>query len=240
VYLKYEILRAFRSPRFFVFSLGFPVVLYYAIAAPNRDISDFGGTGVSAPLYYMVGLISFGTVAAMLSAGVRISGERAAGWNRQLRLTPLAPGAYFRTKAITSYVVALLTIIVLYAAGLSLGVSLEALVWLRMTLLILVGLIPFAALGILLGHWLKVDSVAPVVGGLTGLLPLISGTWFPLGHGVVYQIARFLPSYWVVQASQVALGGPGWTAFGWAVVLVWSGVLAVLTVRAYRMDTRPV
>ncbi len=236
-YLKYEILRAFRSRRFFLFSLGFPVVLYFAIAGPNRGVSNFAGTGISAPVYYMVGLASFGTIAAMLSTGVRIAGERSAGWNRQLRLTPLSPLVYFRTKVLASYLMAIFTIVLLYASGISLGASLPAWEWLRMTFLLLIGLVPFAALGILFGHLLTVDSIAPAMGGTTGLLPLISGTWFPLGHGFVYDIARFLPSYWLVQASHVAVGGTGWTAFGWGVVIVWAVLLTALAARAYRRDT---
>ena len=80
--------------------------IYFLIAAPNRDVTDFGGTGISAPLYYMVGLAAFGTMAAILSSGARIAGERAVGWNRQLRLTPLRTRDYFRTKVITAYLMA--------------------------------------------------------------------------------------------------------------------------------------
>ena len=36
-YIRYELLRTFRNRRFFVFSFGFPLVLYLLIAAPNRE-----------------------------------------------------------------------------------------------------------------------------------------------------------------------------------------------------------
>jgi ABC-2 type transport system permease protein len=49
-----------------------------------------------------------------------------------------------------------------------------------MTGLILVGLLPFAALGVLLGHLLTPDTIGPAAGGLVSLLALVSGTWFPL------------------------------------------------------------
>ena len=76
VYARYELLRAFRNRRFFIMSFGFPLVLYYAIAAPNRHVHDLGGTGLSAPLYFMVGLSAFGTMNAVLATGARIAGER--------------------------------------------------------------------------------------------------------------------------------------------------------------------
>ncbi len=238
IYIRSEVLRTFRSRRFFVMSLGFPLVLYFLIAAPNRGVSNLGGTGISAPLYYMVGLIAFGTMAAILSSGTRIAGERAVGWNRQLRLTPLSTRTYFRSKVLVAYLMALLTIGLLYLSGTVLGVRLSADAWLNLTTLVLIGLIPFAALAVLLGHVLTTDSVAPAVGGLTALLAFLGGTWFPLGHGVLNDIAQGLPSYWLVQAGRVALGGQAWPAKGWFVIAVWSVVLIFLAMRAYRRDTQ--
>ena len=78
----------------------------------------------------MVGLLTFGTMNAMLSAGSRIAVERSAGWNRQLRITPLLPRAYFRTKVLTGYATSVVTIALLYAAGFALGVRLPARDWL--------------------------------------------------------------------------------------------------------------
>jgi len=237
-YTRFELLRTFRNRRFFVFSLGFPLLLYFIIAGPNRHDANFAGSGISAPLYYMVGLASFGTMSAMLSTGARIAGERQVGWNRQLRLTPLRPRAYLRAKVITAYLMALVTLTLLYVSGASLGVSLPAREWLEMTLLILVGLVPFAALGILIGHLVTVDTIGPVMGGTVSLLALVSGTWFPItGSGFLHDLAQNLPSYWLVQASHVSFGGDAWSARGWIVVVAWTVVLVWLARRAYRRDT---
>jgi ABC-2 type transport system permease protein len=237
-YTRFELLRTFRNRRFFVFSLGFPLILYFLIAGPNRHDTNFGGSGLPAPLYYMVGLASFGTMSAMLSTGARIAGERQVGWNRQLRLTPLSPRAYLRAKVLTAYTMALVTLSLLYISGATLGVSLPAHDWVQMTLLILVGLVPFAALGILIGHLVTVDSIGPVMGGTVSLLALVSGTWFPISDsGFLHDVAQNLPSYWLVQASHVALGGDAWPARGWIVMAVWTVLLAALARRAYRRDT---
>jgi ABC-2 type transport system permease protein len=237
-YTRYELLRTFRNRRFFLLSLGFPVVLYFVIAAPNRHVRDLGHTGVSLPLYFMAGLASFGTMSAMLSTGARISSERAAGWNRQLRITPLSPRAYLRAKLLTAYAMALVSIVVLYAAGASLGVSLSARDWLGMTGLILVGLVPFGALGVALGHMLTPEAVGPAMGGGVSLFGLLGGTWFPLGdHGFLHDLAQYIPSYWLVQASHVATGAGAWPASAWAVVAAWTAVFTALAARAYRRDT---
>jgi ABC-2 type transport system permease protein len=235
-YTRYEVQRAFRQRRFLIFSLGFPLVLYFVIASPNRNTHDFQGTGISLPLYYMAGLVSFGTMVSMISTGARIASERQVGWTRQLRVSPLSTRAYFRAKVLTAYALAALTIVALYAAGAVLGVRLAAGEWLAMTGLILVGLMPFAALGILLGHLVTVEAVGPLVGGLASLLALISGTWFPVTHGFLHDVGQFLPSYWLVQAGRVALHGQPWGAMGWTVVLVWTALLTLAAAIVYARD----
>jgi ABC-2 type transport system permease protein len=236
-YLHFELLRTFRNRRFFIFSLGFPVVLYFLIASPNRNEVDLGHSGLSAPLYFMVGLAAFGTMNAMLSAGARISGERAVGWNRQLRITPLTTRNYFRTKVVTGYAMSGLTLAALYISGLILGVSLTGGEWLRMTGLILIGLLPFAGLGIVFGHLLTPDSIGPAMGGSTALLSILGGVFFPITSGVMLKFAEALPSYWLVQAGHVGLGGKGWSTTGWLVVAAWTVGAAVLARWAYRRDT---
>jgi ABC-2 type transport system permease protein len=240
VYLRFELVRILRSRRFVILALGFPLVLYYAIAGPNRHVDDLAGSGLSAPLYYMVGLAAFGTMNAMMSSGARIAAERAVGWNRQLRITPLTTRDYFRAKVATGYVMCLLSLAVLFAAGATLGVSIPAGEWVRMTFLMLVGLVPFAAIGILLGHLLTPDSVGPTLGGATALFAFLGGSWFPITSGTLQQLAQLLPSYWLVQAAHIGVGGNGWPAKGWIVVAAWSVAVAALARRAYRRDTQRV
>ncbi|MDO8211241.1 ABC transporter permease [Conexibacter sp. CPCC 206217] len=239
-YLRFELLRTFRNARFFIFSFAFPVILYFVIAGPNKGETNFGDTGISAPLYYMIGLAAFGAMMATISSGARIAGERSVGWNRQLRITPLSARSYLGAKVLTAYVMATLSILLMYVCGSILGVRLGAGDWLAMTGLILVGLVPFAALGVLIGHLLTVDAIGPVMGGTASLLALLGGTWFPITSGFMYDLARLLPSYWLVRASHVSIGGGGWGAQGWIVIGAWSVVLSLLAMRAYRRDTKRV
>src|SRR4029077_2763542 len=157
--------------------------------------------------------------------GGRIATERTAGWNRQLRLTPLSSRDYFRAKILTGYMTAVTALILLYIAGATLGVRLGGHEWLEMTGLILVGLVPFGALAILFGHLLTADAIGPAMGGLVAVLAVLGGVWFPITSGALYYIGRALPSYWLVQASHVAIGGGGWGRTGWLVVAGWSVVL---------------
>jgi ABC-2 type transport system permease protein len=236
IYLKYELLRALRNTRFFMFSLGFPLVLFLVIAGPNRH-ATLGG--IPLPLYFLSGMITWGTMSAVVSSGARIATERSAGWNRQLRLTPLTARTYLRAKVLGGYVVAAMSIVLLYAAGIALGVRLPADRWLGMTGLILIGLVPFAALGIWLGHVLSPEAIGPAMGGISALFALLGGAWGPLAAGgFMLHVAQALPSYWLVQAGHVAATGTGWGTRGWVVIATWALLFAALATRAFRRDTR--
>jgi ABC-2 type transport system permease protein len=235
VYLRYEILRTFRNRRFLLFSLGFPLILFLVVAGSNRHASL---DGISFPLYYMTGMTAWGAMIAIVSSGARIAAERQAGWTRQMRITPLTTRAYFGSKVASGYLMAGLSLVVLYAVGSGFGVRLSAAQWLAMTGLLLAGLVPFAILGILLGHLLTADSVGPALGGVTAVLALLGGSWGPLATGgVLLGVVKCVPSFWLVQAGKTALGGHGWPAQGWVVVTAWAVVLGLLAAWAYRRDT---
>jgi ABC-2 type transport system permease protein len=238
-YVRFEVLRALRNYRFFVFSLAFPLVLYVVVVSGNRDVKDFAGTGLSFALYYMVGMVSWGSMTASIAGGARIAAERQVGWVRQLRVTPLRVPTYFGAKILSGYVVAVMSIVLLYVAGLSFGVRLPWESWLRMTFLLLVGLIPFVALGIWLGHVLTIDSMGPALGGASALFALLGGSWGPItgSTGFLHDLIQWLPSYWLVQAGHSGFTGEWWPAKAWIVIAAWTFVLARLARRAYVRDT---
>jgi ABC-2 type transport system permease protein len=234
-YVHYELLRTFRNRRFFLISLVFPLVLFLLVAGPNKDQTL---QGIPFPTYYMAGMVAWGTMAAIIGGGARIAAERSVGWTRQLRVTPLSDRTYLATKLASGYVLALTSIAVLYVAGSVLGVRLGAAHWVEMTALILIGLVPFAVLGILLGHVLTVDSMGPAIGGITALFALLGGAWGPLASsGWLLGLVKLLPSYWLVQAAKTGSGGDAWPAQAWLVLVVWTAALTVLCLRVYRRDT---
>jgi ABC-2 type transport system permease protein len=237
-YTRFELVRTFRNRRFYIFSIGIPILLYWVIAAPQHN-KIITGTAFTYGIYYMVSLASFGTMMSMLSTGARIAGERQVGWTRQLRISPLSVRAYFRAKILTAYAMALLSLCLLYISGAILGASLPAERWLEMTGLIVIALVPLAALGILVGHLITTDSAGPAMGGLVTFLALLGGTYFPITGGVLHTIGQLLP-WWLVQAGHIALHGRGWPVRGWITVLAWTAILATGAGWAYRRDTTKV
>src|SRR4029450_9323850 len=141
-------------------------------------------------------------------------------------------------KVLTSYVMAVVTIVLVYAAGATLGVRLAAGDWLRMPAFTLTALAPFAAIGVLFGHVMTTDWIGPAIGGTTAVFALLGGIWFPVTHGAMRAVAEALPSYWLVQAGHVGLGGHGWDATGWAVVAAWTFAAGAAGRGASERETR--
>jgi ABC-2 type transport system permease protein len=224
-YLKHEVRRTSRNRKFFLFSLAIPLLLFYVLTGGHgHDRVD----GLSAAAYYMISLSGWGAVSAVVAAGTLIAAERHAGWNRQLRLTALRPTGYFTAKAATAYLVAIPTLGALYAAGAGAGVSITTGHWATMTAEVLAGLLPFAALGILLGQLLSVDAMGPALAGVMVVVGLLGGIWNPISTFPAWlqDACRALPAYWLTQAGQAGMGAAGVTWWGWLVLAGWTLLLA--------------
>ena len=68
---------------------------------------------------------------AALSTGVRIAGERAEAWSRQLRVHAALAEELPPRQTVTAYTVALVAIGLLFLAGTILGVRLSGQEWVR-------------------------------------------------------------------------------------------------------------
>lgn len=233
-HLKYELLRTLRNPRGLAFTLGLPLVLFYAIASANRHAHT---DGISFPLYFMTGMAAYGALFAVFVPGGRIALDRAKGWNRQLRSTPLRARTYLASKVAAAYLGVLLSLLLVFLAGVSLGVQLSVAQWFEMSGLLLVGVVPFVAMGIALGHVVTPDSLMPAVGGAVVFFALFGGAYGDFFKGGLLTIVKLLPSFWLVQAGKAALVFGRWPLEGWVVVAVWTAVLVPLAALAYRHDT---
>jgi len=202
-YLRYEVLRTWRNRDSCCSPWPFPgAVLSRRRSAQGRD----RGRRLSSPLLDD-GMIAWGSMVAVISSGARIAAERAVGWTRQLRITPLPTWSYFSAKIFCGYMMALLSMIVLFAAGSLIGVRLDVTQWLVMIGLLLWDWFPLRH-GIMFGHLLKLDSLGPAIGGVTSLFALLGGAYGPLvTSGFLFDVVKCLPSYWLVQAGKTALVG---------------------------------
>lgn len=245
-HVRYEILRSVRNPLLMGISWALPLVVFYAVAPENRHtltdcLSVANGPGVtdcvSFPLWFMTAMAAYGAMWATIAPGTRIASDRGKGWIRQLRTTPLRARTDVVAKVLASYLGALPALALLYLAGVSLGVRLDAAQWFELTGLLLAGLAPFAAIGIVFGHLIPPDAIAAAGAGFVVILALLGGEFGTLFKGgAMLTIVKLLPSYWLVQAGKAAVRSGSWPAEGWIVVAVWTLCLVPLAALAYQRD----
>jgi ABC-2 type transport system permease protein len=232
-YLLLEVRRALRAGRFLVFTVAFPILMFVFLSSVYGDDS-------AQRAGLMINMITWGAFAAALFAGARVAVERDAGWQRQLRLTPLTGSGYLLGKGIVGMIVALPAVILVPLVGaLGEGVHLDPSQWLRITLGVWLAAIPFALLGLLLGQYGTADSMQSITGVLMMVLAMFGGLWVPLDAlpGLFSGIAKVLPSYWMNQVGGSVFGS-GESLMTCVLVLAgWTVVLAALVIRRYRVDS---
>jgi ABC-2 type transport system permease protein len=236
-HLRYEILRTVRNPLLYGITLGLPLVLFYGVASGQRHVTH---DGTSFALYFMTAMAVYGAMFAVTAPGARIARDRAGGWTRQMMITPLRARTEVGAKVVTMYLVALPALALLFLAGASLGVRLSATQWLELAGLLLVGVAPLAVLALILGYLLPGDALPPAVGGVVILFALFGGVYgFQLASsGLLFDVMKGLPSYWLVLAGDATVNRGNWPAQAWITIAIWVVVLIPVAVLAFRRSAR--
>ena len=88
--IRLELRRMIRNRRTVIFTLLLPAAFFLLFGSnAGYRTERVGGGNVTG--YLMVSMAVYGAMIATTSGGAMVSIERAAGWSRQLRLTPLRP-----------------------------------------------------------------------------------------------------------------------------------------------------
>src|SRR5665647_2117298 len=125
----------------------------------------------------------YGAILATASGGAMVSIERAAGWSRQLRLTPLSPMAYIATKMLTSLVLGLGAVLAVYITGIITGrPSMPVRLWIITALCVWIGSLLFAAFGLFIGYLLPSENVMQIISFALMLFAFGGGLFLSLIH----------------------------------------------------------
>ncbi len=242
-YLRLEIRRSLRNRRYLMFTVIFPVLLYVLYTA----VLDVGAgpdariDGLTWPVYFLVSMAAYGAIGAAMSQAVPVATERRQGWARQLRVTPLPGLAYVSTKVVSAV---LLTVPALFLVGLA-GrfvnhVEIGLPTALATIAVLALGSVPFAALGLLIGYVLDVESAQ---GGMVlsyFTLAILGGLFTPLPMlpEPVATIGRVLPSSHFADLGRAVVGGRLPDAADVAVLAAWAVGLGTLAAWRYVRDER--
>ncbi|MEO8160239.1 MAG: ABC transporter permease [Arenimonas sp.] len=198
-----ELVRVIRTPSFAVPTLAFPLVFYvmFAIVLPGQ----WGDLDKATYLLATYGV--FGVIGpALFGFGVGLAMERQQGWLELKRVSPMPTGAYFFAKIAMSLAFALTTIVLLSTVAILFGgVHITAATWLKLVAALLLGTMPFCALGLWIGALVKGQSAVAVVNLIYLPMSVLSGLWIPLMifPPILQKLAVVWPAW---HLSQMALG----------------------------------
>jgi ABC-2 type transport system permease protein len=233
-YLWLEAKRQWRNREILLFRLGFPIAVYLILNATDSDTppSNPGGT--------MVAIAALAAVNSGLAAGPSLGDERANGWLRQLRTTPLRPSTAVAAKIVVAMSFALPSIALVAAVaglvgdneGTALGwaesIKLVGLMWLATT--------PITAVGTLIGLTFGGEAAHGATTLAFVVLWLLGGIFTPPSEmpDALGAIAETLPSSGVVQVGQSAAAGRALPAAALVVLAGWTVGAGALAALAWR------
>lgn len=232
-YTRFEVVRTLRNVRFLVFAIGMPAVFYLMFNNIYRG-AQVESTVYSA--YILVSMAAYSAIGAALYNGASVPVERASGWLRQLRITPLSSSSWLLAKVLVSVLVVLPGLVVIsLCAVIQGGVRLDAAQWAALAAVVLAGSIPFGCLGLLVCQLFDSQSAQPAQGAVLLVMSFGGGLFFPMSTfpPAVRSIGQALPSYHLFELGREVVSGQvastdhllwlaAWIAvLGAAVVLTW-------------------
>jgi ABC-2 type transport system permease protein len=237
-YVALELRRTLRDVGFVVFGIGTPVLMY--ILFTNVGAGRSAGAS-SWAVTAMVGLAAYGALSAGLTTGSAVAEDKAVGWLRQLRITPLAPAQVVLGRAVTGSLIVLPAIVVvLLAAVIANGVRLPLWQWLVLVLLLWVGSLPFTMLGMANGYQLSTQTtnVTNIVCNL--VIAFVGGLWFPISEfpGWLASLAEWTPGYRFAELGHDTIAGQAPDPVTVAVLVAWLLVFGLYAISAYRRSGR--
>ncbi|MGH1561795.1 ABC transporter permease [Mumia sp. DW29H23] len=237
-FLRLELRRMLRNRRTVIFTLVMPAAFFLLFGTSSSYRDESAGAG-NVTAYVMVSLALYGAMVAATSGGAMVATERALGWSRQLRLSPLDPVAYVAVKVCVAMVLGGASVVVVNVVGRLSGASLPWDRTLACALLAWVCSLVFAAFGLFMGYLLPSENVMQVLGPVLAVLSFAGGLFVPVDQlGDVFStIATFTPVYGAAEIVRAPLGDHGnlWVAA--LNVLVWVVVFAAGAVWRFRRDT---
>jgi len=239
-FLRLEISRMLRNRRTLVFTLIMPPAFFLLFGglsdAYQHQVAGRGN--VSA--YLMISFAVYGSMIANTSAGASVAIERALGWSRQLRLTPLNPLAYIATKVLTAMVMGAISVAIVFAVGAFSGaVQMPTSAWIISGVIAWFCAIVFAAFGLFMGYLLPSENVMQILGPVLALLALMGGLFVPLDvlSETLRTLASYTPAYGVGKLARAALLGDGDLLGAIVNVVVWTAIFGAGAVWRFRRDT---
>ncbi|MBU3065049.1 ABC transporter permease [Nocardia sp. NEAU-G5] len=232
-----ELRQAIRNKRTLIVALVLPPAIFLSYGTRSGLRSQAYGSG-NFTAYAMVSMALYGAMLATTSGGAAVALERAAGWSRQLRLTPLRPVLYIATKLMLAMVLGFLSVAAVFAVGAAVGARLPAAAWVGCFAMAWIGSLIFAAFGLFMGYLLPPASVVQILSLVLAALSFAGGAFIPL-HGWALQVSRIFPTGGLATLARLPFEHSSGVVVALAVVNVvfWAAVFTGGAALMFRRDT---
>lgn len=240
--LRIEIRRVLRNRRTLIFAIVMPIFFFWLFGVAqhydNKPLPHGAPGNTSA--FVMISMALYGAVLATTSGGAMVSIERAEGWSRQLRVTPLSPVAYVVTKMLTAMVLGATSVAAVYLVGVATGKpSMPVSIWVYTGLLVWVGSLVFAAFGLFMGYLVPTENVMQMLGFVIVLLAFAAGLFIPItqySHGL-QTFAKFTPLYGLNELVHAPVLARNFDIVWLINAVVWLAIFTAGAVWRFRKDT---
>jgi len=199
---KYEFLKNLRFPMYSVSTLVFPLMFYvlFGLVMGKQTIAHVATTLYLIPAYGTFGVMG----ASLFGTAAGLAAERGWGWLQVKRASPMPLFAYFLAKVVMSLMFSAADVIALMLMGAAFAsVHLPPIIAVKLLATLVVGSIPFCAMGLALGYLAGPNSAPAVINIFYLPMSFCSGLWMPfmfLPH-FIQKIAVVLPPYHLSQLA---------------------------------------
>jgi ABC-2 type transport system permease protein len=235
--LRLELRRLVRNRRTVILTLVMPPVFFLIFGTQSSYRTQQVGHG-NVTAYVAMSMAVYGAMLACTGGGATVSVERAQGWSRQLRLTPLSSVAYIAVKALVAMTMGLASVLAVFAVAAFNHASMPLHVWVECGVVAWLGSLVFAAFGLFMGYLLPAENVMQILGPVLGVLAFAGGLFVPLRDGSLFAtLAQLTPLYGLATLGRLPLTADG---NGWAALLnlaVWGALFVAGAAWRFRRDT---
>ncbi len=231
-----ELLMTLRRGESVLITLIVPVLLLVFFASLNI-VPATGGKAVDFLLPGMLALAIMAT--GMVSLGIATAYERYYGVLKRLGSSPLPRSGLIIAKVISVLVLELIQVIVLVAVAVIFYGWRPAGAPLLALLVIAIGTVTFAALGLAMAGALRAEVTLAAANGLYLLFLLLGGGILPLSRlpGPLAAIAQILPAAALTQALQATMSnGTAFPGFALLTLAIWAVLILLLAIKTFRWE----
>jgi ABC-2 type transport system permease protein len=217
-----------RQPAFLVLSFGLPLMFFVLFGLPNVGHSAPDGTNLGSFVLASLGAYAVGNV-LFYNVGIGIANQRGRKQDLLQRATPLPATVAVASNVVSGLALAAISLTLLFIVAAIGGVRLEAVKWVELWIILLVGCMPILGLGLSLGYGAGVTAAPGLASIIFLSMAFASGLFIPIRQlpSFVRGIGPLLPLYHYGQLGWNIAGGADesmltallWTA-GWSIVLL--------------------